>query len=282
MTENVNVSTKAPTARLIEALSSPLFLTLAVLLSVVTGASLIGGSINILYLLSMIGAWLVYTSAKKYELNDKGLALISGTSKAAKIICLVVSIFLIVMAVVFAFGVSGIISELPEKLTAESIMNTIDETMAKGNLKLDKYTYDTVQKALIEIEKAMGTTNISVFFSVLLITLVAVMFVVGVVTLVLSLTFYKTLHKFNKSVCERARMGAEIKKASSLRVWLMVFGIISGIGALSSISAFYLVGSAASLAQAGVYIVGSIWIGKYFMDVPAVEEKSPVVDNVGE
>lgn len=282
MTENVNVSTKAPTARLIEALSSPLFLTLAVLLSVVTGASLIGGSINILYLLSMIGAWLVYTSAKKYELNDKGLALISGTSKAAKIICLVVSIFLIVMAVVFAFGVSGIISELPEKLTAESIMNTIDETMAKGNLKLDKYTYDTVQKALIEIEKAMGTTNISVFFSVLLITLVAVMFVVGVVILVLSLTFYKTLHKFNKSVCERARMGAEIKKASSLRVWLMVFGIISGIGALSSISMFYLVGSAASLAQAGVYIVGSIWIGKYFMDVPAVEEKSPVVDNVGE
>lgn len=276
MNENENSRIKLPTDKLAEAFSSPLYLTLAVLMSIVTGASLLGGGgIEIFYLLSTIGAWLVYAAAKNNGISSEGLAIISGTSKAVRIVSLVLAILVLVIAVFSTVGISAIISEIPEKMSAEAFMKVIDKEMANGSLELDTQTYGLIRDALYEIGRATEGMDISAFISIFLIIITVVMYAAGAVLLVFSLTFYKTLHKFNKSLCERARMGAEVKKASSLRVWLMVLGIISGIGAISGPNLFNMFALASSLSGAATYIIGSIWIGKYFLEESVNSEPSP-------
>ena len=275
MNENENIRIKLPTDKLAEAFSSPLYLTLAVLVSIVTGASLLGGGgIEIFYLLTTIGAWLVYAAAKKNEMSSEGMAIISGTSKAVRIVSLVLAILVLVIAVIMTFGVSFIISDIPENMSAEALMKVIDREMVDGNLELDAQTYGLIRDTLYEVERAADGMDLSVFVGIFLIIVTVVLYVVGAVLLVFSLTFYKTLHKFNKSLCEHARMGAEVKKASSLRVWLMVLGIISGIGAISGPNLFNPFALASSMSGAAVYIIGSVWIGKYFLDEAVNKEPS--------
>ena len=273
MTENQEVKIIDPVNRLKEAFGSPLFLTLAILVSVVTGVGIFLFSFNIFYILTTIGVWLVYASAKSDgALNSNGLAMISGTAKAVKIVSLVMAILIIVLAVVFAGLCSvSIPSIMEEDLTVYDLKAAVYEALEESGAVVS-INGSTIEEVFDALEEAVGTAGISLssFFVIFIVIVAVSLLIIGAVLLVLSLTFCRTLHKFHKSVCENAKCGAEIQKAKSLKVWLMVLGILSAIGALS---AGVEVSMLSSFAGAGVYIVGSVWVSKYFCSEAKTEEQ---------
>ena len=257
-----------PTNQLRRAFYSPLFLTLCILVSVVTFFELMAGSINPIYILVTIGSWLVYASALRGgRLDHSGLAIISGTAKAMKILCIVLAIILLVCtAVVIVTGIFSVTTfsiEYDTEITVRQFFDMLQNELINENptLDLNAIGFYEFRDAIIERTDNAKFSISGVILASFVISSV-VMAVVGALLLVMGLTFYKTLHTFHKSVCLNAQNGLSgIKKANSLRVWLMVIGILSAIGSIPlSINPITL----SSLASAGVYIVGSVFVSKYF------------------
>ena len=273
MTENQEVKIIDPANRLKEAFGSPLFLALAILVSIVTGIGIFFSSFDIFYILTTIGVWLVYASAKSNgPLSSTGLAMISGTAKAIKIVSLVLAILLIVLAVVFAGICSvSIPSIIEEDITVPELKYAVYEALEESGVSVS-INDSTIEEVFDALEEAVDSAEIplSAFFVIFIVVIELFILICGVVMLVLSLTFYRTLHKFHKSVCENARYISEIQKAKSLKVWLMVLGILSAIGSLSTVGELTMI---SSLAGAAVYIVGSVFVGKYFCSEPKTEEQ---------
>ena len=261
MTENQEVKIIDPANRIKEAYSSPLFLTLSILVSIATAAGLMWGRVNVLYLLTTIGMWLAFAAAKKpvFDSNNKGLTMISGTAKAAKIVIMVAAIVLLVCAVILTACCAVIIPALAEEdamITIYDLEYYIEQETG-GEFAMDEdltyFLYEVVGDTLF---------SAAALVTAVLVMLIVLFFFLGVVMLVLSLTFYKTLHKFCRSVCENVKCGAPIEKASSLKTWLLVLGVFAAIGAVGALAYFDI----ASIAEAGIYIVGYVWVNKYFCE----------------
>lgn len=228
------------------------------------------GNFNVFYILTTIGMWLVFAAAKKpvFDSDNKGLTMISGTAKAAKIVIMVAAIVLLVCAVVLTACCAVIIPALAEE---EDVMITIYD--------LEYYIEQEIGSELSMDEdltyllyESFGDTLFSAaaLVTAVFVMLIVLFFFVGIIMLVMSLTFYKTLHKFCKSVCENVKCGAPIEKASSLKTWLIVLGAFAAIGAVGSLVYFDIT----SIAEAGIYIVGYVWINKYFCEKSSIESPS--------
>ena len=270
MTENQEVRIIDPTNRIKEAYGSPLFLTLAILVSAATLAGLmLWSSFNILYILTTIGMWIAYAAAKKpvFDSNNKGLSMISGTAKAAKIIMLVAAIILLVCAIIL----TGVCAVMIPALAEEDVMMTIYDLEyyleQEAGMAL---TIDEELNALLYEAFGDALFSAAALITAVFVIMIVVFFFVGIILLVLSLTFYKTLHKFCRSVCENVKCGAPIEKANSLKAWLIVLGVFSAIGALGSL--VYL--DISAIAEAGIYIVGYVWVKKYFCETEPVAAPS--------
>ena len=272
MTENQEVKIIDPANRLKEAFGSPFFLALAILVSIVTGIGIYFSSYNIFYILTTIGVWIVYASAKSDgPLSSTGLAMISGTAKAVKIVALVLAILVLVLAVIVGGLCSVWLPSVDEDVTVSELKADVCEALDKNGIFISVNDL-TLNEIFDALEEGTKTAEISLrsFLVILIVVAELFLFIYGGVMLVLSLTFYRTLHKFHKSVCENARYISEIQKAKSLKVWLMVLGILSAIGSLSTVGELTMI---SSLAGAAVYIVGSVFVGKYFCSEPKTEEQ---------
>ena len=244
------------------AFSSPLFLTLCILVSTVAGVSLISGSINVIYVLITIGAWMTYASALKGELNRSGLAMISGTTKAVKIIFIVAGAILIVCSIMIA-ALSG--SAIQEMLKDGEIKSFADLFKSGTGNYLDvSIKASGLDTFIAELDAALKESGVPIgaLLEAFLFGISIGLFVGGALMLVMAFTFYRTLHKFHKSVCLNAKYGtSEIKSAKAAKVWLLVLGILGAIGALSTPISVALL---PHLANAGVYIVGYVFISRHF------------------
>ena len=251
MTENQENIIIDPANRIRDAYASPIFLALAILTS---GAAILG--LNLLYALAAIAMWITYAAAKGTADMTSGLAFISGVAKAAKIVMRVAGILLIVCAVLLAaVGVvaMGMVEEYDRPLTVYDIDGYIEDEMgeyitdeARGEL------FDGLYEILGE-----GSYAATALALIVIVAIVTFVLVSGIIYVVLAGTFYSALHKFSRSVCENAKNGAPIEKAKALSVWLIVMGVFS-VFALADELALSVILCAA------VYILGSVWIKKYF------------------
>ena len=266
MNENYEERIVDPTNHLKTAFSSPLFLALCILVSAVSVLSLMAGAINVIYILITIGSWIVYASAlNSSRISHAGLAMISGTAKAIKIIITVAAIILFVCTAVTIFlsifAVTTVAIE-GQTITVEKLFDVIQNTILKENPNFDLRAigfYELRDAVLAEVgyhvELLVSDILLTIWVASSIVTALA-----GAIYLVMGLTFYKTLHTFHKSVCLNAQNGISgIKKANSLRVWLIVLGALTAIGSLP-----LMVINLSGLATAGVYIVGAVFISKYF------------------
>ena len=245
------------------AFSSPLFLTLCILVSTVAGVSLISGSINVIYVLITIGAWMTYASALKGELNRSGLAMISGTTKAVKIIFIVVGAILIVCSIMIAAFSGSVIQEILKDGEIKSFADLF-KSDAGNYLKINGVKASALHEVAAELDAALKESGVpfGALLEAFLFGISIGLFIGGALMMVMAFTFYRTLHKFHKSVCLNAKYGtSEIKSAKAARVWLLVLGILSAIGALSTPISVALL---PQLANVGVYIVGYVFISRHF------------------
>ena len=247
------------------AFSSPLFLTLCILVSVVAGFSLMMGSINVIYVLITIATWITYASACKGVLNHTGLAMISGTTKAVKILLIVVGIILIVSAVITAaFGGSAVQDMIidSEAKTVSDLIADIEQELAENNVSI--YLSESMIKEISELDEVIRSEDVplGLVLESVLFGIVVAMFFSGAILVVIAFTFFRMLHKFHKSVCLNSKDGiTEIKCAKAASIWLLVLGILSAIGALSAPGSLVLI---QSLVSSSVYIVGYVFISRYF------------------
>ena len=203
-----NIRYERVSGRFNSAFRQPLFLAICILMTIATAISAfnisvdsesgsihIGSSFNILYLLLMIGVWIIYGKAKKDASPISGMKLVSGVIKAKYILAYILYGFILsfvpLFIVMFAFVGLRYIA-LPEQF--ENWMDSLPFKLSTAALLL------------------IGA-------------LVAIVCIVGIV---INAVFYRRVHKFTKSACLVESGSAEhVECADIARGWYLVFGVIS-------------------------------------------------------
>lgn len=227
---------------ILKALKHPMFLVICILISCGCGFNLLGGDLSVIGILFTIFFWLTYAKGQKGIAEQKHLRSISGTFFASYVVNFVVfgaiAILGVLIAITLLFAGNSIAFQ-------EFLM---DIEMTINDIPYDYYSYFTAN-AMLTIY-AIAIAGICLFLCA-----------VGVV---LNIVGYRKIHKFAQSVY--LNVGTEepvFFKTSAVRAWLIVFGVIYGISALSSAveNSWSFLGDA---AYSAAWIVGSVWVVKHF------------------
>ena len=206
--------------------SSPLFLAVAVLTSVNALFSF-----DVFSILGTVAAWLIYYTAFNSARNPgtplktAGFSMVYGTTRALKIVYLVLSIIMIIASVIL-LAVTVLNSGFILSLTPGYIYKLIPEIITDPELAFEvSAAYDEFLINLftvIDIPSELFGTLILVA----LITVSVVSILSGVFQLVLSFTFCRSLCKFTCSLRDSVMLGVAPKRVKGLGVWFLVLGIL--------------------------------------------------------
>ena len=218
--------------RILPALKSGRFLAICVLLSVSLACTLFAGSMDVLVLLTMIFMWLVYAGARNSILNVKQMRNVSGTVYAGYVVSYVV-------AGAFALAgvtIGGMASTLPGSLQA-------------------------FQNELIA-ENPSAALFLSLLFTAPGIVIAVICLLAATAVFLLNLLGYGKIHALAKSSYESIAAGdlSLIRHARGAKGWLWAFGIMSALGALSSLTSLEIWSAFGSGCQAAAYIVAATLI----------------------
>ena len=212
-----------------------LFSALCVLLTVSAGLSVISGSIPIITILAVIFLWILYSAAKRGQLDLSQIRSLYGTATASYIIAWIVfGLLLLAVALVLALipVFSGYQSNLAEDL--ESIRNS--------------YRY------LFPDMLFLGS-----LFTVLIVT-----FVLLLLRLLLTVLAARAIRLFLRGVSDCERIGERaFNRAGDASTWLIILAVFGGISAalLLLYGSFFAAGASGTMCAAE--IVGASLIKKY-------------------
>lgn len=195
--------------RVREAVSHPLFLVLAVLVSVSALLNLIASlpqiSIPIFELLLTIFFWIVYYNAKKGTLSGAHLRNVSGTVFAYEIVAYVCGGLFLLGGLMFAVTGSVVIESLEFRNTLQSAFNA-----AGSSLKLT-----------------------GEFMSLVVSIITVVFFVLGALLILLAFFGIRRVHRFLKSLYRNYDNEQEsLLHLRGARSWIIVFAVLSGLSAV--------------------------------------------------
>ena len=229
---------EAPKSPLLGVLQDKLFLVMCILLSCISGFTLLSGSVPLLQGLCTIFLWIVYSHSRKGTVNTQQLRSVSGTIYASYIINFVLSGILVLMGIVCAaaFGV---------------IFSSTDYVNEILSYFTDSPEVFTTAGALL------GSLSGWVFFF-------AFVLAAGVIV-VFNIFSIGQIHTFVKSVYQNAETGTEnYLKVIPAKNWLIVLAVFSGINALSSLSDSFMA-ALSSGCTCALYITAVLLITKYFI-----------------
>ena len=206
--------------------SHSLFLVMAILVSCSAVFSLFSGSVKVIPILFTIFFWILFASAKKNEVSAKQIRWVSGTIYAQKIVNWVL---------VGLLGFAAIAS-----IFSTSMLSTI---FRLGNLG----DYGEAYSLLAGI----GAAAFGVIVAIAL--LIAAAFIV-----VVNILYITPAHQIANSLYNGF---IETNKLHIVKTWSLVLGILSGVGALASISGGFC-SFIASASGAAAYIIAYVWIDK--------------------
>lgn len=249
--QELSLEKEAVENKITKALNSPLFMTVSLLFTVSFGIEaflsfFLSGSLSldIITLLIIIGLWMTYSAAKDTPLTESvpvsGMNLISGTVKAVRIICLVLSVLCMIAGIAFLVMIF-IVNTFPE--ISEAYMGEVQAAL-----------YILIKQSFGMFDSVSKVTAFSFFMAVLSIGMSALFYVLGY------RIFLKKAHRFVYSLCEHLKTGTSVENGNALFVWLMVLGIISAVFALLSGTSVLIDGT-----RAAALIVASCWIKTYFV-----------------
>ncbi len=235
MNSEVNMTLK----KLEAAFASPLFLATAILYSASFAIGLSAGGFDVISLLIVIGMWLAFAAAKGGKLSEKqtGIKMLSGCIKAQFIIMwviigAVVSLSVILMAVGPAF-----LHELGNITLSGMSIDGYINSITPGHTVYDYY----------DAELASG-----IFIGVVS----TVMFLCVVVCTLINIFYIRNLHKLTKSVCVSFETGnVKLEKLQTVKIWMIVLAVLTGIGALNSLLYAQVVGLGSGCSCAAMILV---------------------------
>ena len=224
---------------IVSALQSSLFLVICILTSAGCGIEILNEQVSIIHVLLTIFLWLVYADGRRGIVNAKNLRCISGTVFASYVVNY------IRFALIAAAGVLiGLFTFLKGSSDIWSLL-------------LDKLEIDFIPKILITASNLL-ITILGVFIAVICVG-------VAIVGIVLNRIGYRKLHKFAQMIYLSADSEEPIfYHAFQVRIWTMVFAVLYYISAAFSFVRLDLAQSAGNVIFATVFLISSIWIGKFF------------------
>lgn len=206
--------------------SHNLFLVMAILVSCSAVFALFSGSVNVISILFTIFFWILFASAKKNEVSAKQIRWVSGTIYAQKIINWVL---------VGVLGFGAIVS-----IFSTSLLSSI---LSFGNLGDFGEAYSFVA--------GIGAAAFGVIIAIAL--LIAAAF-----TVVVNILYFTPAHQIANSLYNGF---VDVNKLHTVKTWSLVLGILSGVGALATISGGFC-SFIASASGAAAYIIAYVWIDK--------------------
>lgn len=234
------VNTNPAAQAVLNALKDKLFFILCILMTIVTGASLLTGTIPIFNLLITVFLWLVHSQVDKNIVDAGNLRCVSGTIYAQYVTVNVCGIILIICGVV-----CGLLSGNADFTSAlQSEMGALD-------FYIEGFNPDMVYA---NVALASG-----IFFAI-------VFFLTGAIFLVFNFFSYRYIHRFAKSVYQSVQQGVLVlEHTEATRNWLIVFAVFAGISTLGSFGSF---GMLANGANCAACILASQLISKHLMQTP--------------
>lgn len=235
--------------------SCPLFLTLCIMISVLTCVELAFSNVNVLMVLLTIGMWISYSKARDGEKLGTGAVMISGTLKAMKIL-------LWVSTGIFFFA--GMVAVLLSDWFVSDVGDIIDAYLPEITSSLESMGIADVDIkseifGLLDSLEAMGLSS----FEVISIVITAVGIVISAIALIMVLMnvfYFRKLHLCAKSICEYEKGNTdEIIYVNAVSNWLMVLGILSAVSAAISLGGSSMITEAVTAA---LYILASVFIKK--------------------
>ena len=245
-TKEADTATLCPTPHILSFIKDNLFLTICILLTVSVGLSLLGGNINVLFILITIFAWLTYAGGRKNIVEHKNIRVISGSIYAIYVINNVAAIITAVCGVLYtlALSIPTIMGGLnPEELIGKNLINENYGMMS-----------------LIPV-------TLVALISALAVVLGFILIAFAIMILVFNIGGCKKIHQLIKSIYVSAEIGEEnIAGANRVSPWLIAFAVISILSAISAISNGNVFEFLSEGCFAAVYIIFNTLIRKHLCD----------------
>lgn len=233
--------TPQPEHKIVSALKDKLFLVVCILVSTCCGLAFLGGGLPIIRIFLTVYMWVAYSQTKNNTLNPNHIRNISGTVYASYVVNNVLAVFIIVLGLLF------------------SVLMTFITSNA-----------EVLTKFYEELEATVGSEIVDLFsqYFVSFAGLIGVVIsLIGIIAIVINIIGRKTIHKFIKSTYMNMSMPTEqIQKVSKAYVWLLVFGILNAVSALSSSGDGALMIFLSEAAYSAALIITAILVKKYFSE----------------
>ncbi len=234
----------APTpagSRLFAVIRDNFFLALCILLTVSAGLFILSGSVPLLTILAVIFLWILYSEGKRGQLAVVQFKNLSGTATAAYVLWWVAVGFLALAAVLL--------------LLLIPVFEANNVSLAALWLRITEALGTLLPAFLIHL--------LTRYFFLLLFSAL----ILGSISAVISLLATRSIRIFLRSVAQSAQTGVPaFLKCQKARSWLIVLAVLSGITALSTISAGRFFPALASGSMCAAEILGAMLIKKYFSD----------------
>lgn len=222
---------------ILRALKDPLFLVVCILISATAALSVVAGNLPVIEILFTVFLWLVYSKSSKGIADAKQLRCVSGTVYANYVITYVVAVLLAVVGMILAVALKAVLSD---------------------PALLDSLGLYTAFAALTLVPSGLVTV---------------VFVIMAVVIVVLNYFSFRYIHRFAKSVYQSIETGKlELQHTTAAMVWLFIFGGLSGIGCLSSLTNVELLSALISAANCGACIIAGLLIKNHLTDLSAEPE----------
>lgn len=235
--------------------SSPLFLTLCIMISVLVCVELAFSNVNVLTILLTIGMWISYSKARDGEKLGTGAVMVSGTLKAMKIILWVSTGILFFSGIVTVLLSDWFVSDAEDIIDAylPEIMFSL-ESVGITDLEIESEIFE-----LLESFEAMGISSFEVI-SIVVTVAGIIIAAVALVMVLINVFYFRKLHLCAKSICEYEKGNTEeLLCVKAVGNWLMVFGVLSAVGAVLSLGESVLITEALTAA---IYILASVFVKK--------------------
>lgn len=223
--------------RILTSLKDSVFLILCIAYSVSTAFLLFDGGVPLIGILITIFLWITFAKSRNGIASREHIRCISGTIFASYVVCYVIAgsmAFSGLGVMIFGAGGSGFIADILQSAFRES-----------GFGRYDGFIGGFIAGAAI-------------IFGIVLIIGAAVVAVINYFSI-------RNIHLFVQSVYNSIGGGqTDIVKANTAKTWLMVMGILEGIGSLTSLIKLNFLQFIAFGAGAAAMIIGGILIEKYY------------------
>ncbi len=244
--EELAVSINPVQEKLLNIFKDKLFLVLCILVSASIVLSFAAEGFPLLLILYTIFLWIIYNKAQKNTIDIKNMRNVSGTIFASYVITWVV---IGLLAFVSIIGLAALL-----------IAGNVIDINALLNEILSE-----VNASVYGIDILTGLTGSAIMIAL---TVVLVIFlIVCIIAAVINIFAMRNIHKFAKSLYKSAQSGVfALQKVNTTINWLLVFGIFSGISAITSIGDLEYLASNGCIAA--TYIIAYILIKKHFKQEP--------------